>query len=227
VAAISLLALTAGAAPGDLDPAFGAGGKVTTPIGSAHDRGDSVALQSDGKIVVGGFSWNGSDYDFALVRYSASGALDAGFGTSGKVTTRIGGGQDRGYSVALQSDSKIIVAGSSDNGSGWDFALVRYTASGALDEDFGTAGQVITPIGISTDFGQSVALQSDGRIVVAGYSLNASGNSDFALVRYLSNGALDATFGANGNVTTDIGGTADGYGHAVVVQSGNKLMTAG
>ena len=93
---LCLLAPPARAAPGDLDVTFGTGGKVTTFIGSRDDRGLSVAVQSDGKIVVAGYSSNGGNLDIALVRYTSTGALDASFNGTGKVTTPIGSGTDYG-----------------------------------------------------------------------------------------------------------------------------------
>jgi uncharacterized delta-60 repeat protein len=164
------------AAAGDLDPSFGTGGKVTTAIGAADDFGIDMAVQSDGKIVVAGWSYNGSNEDFALVRYATDGSLDPSFGTGGKVTTDFGGADDHGYSVALQSDGKIVVAGFSVN-YGIDnsnFALVRYATDGSLDPSFGTDGKVITDLGAAADQGRSVALQSDGKIVMAGFSGNFS-----------------------------------------------------
>ena len=119
-ALIALLAPHVSAAPGDLDPTFGTGGKVTTPIGSTNDQGNSVVVQSDGKIVVAGYSGVGGNNDIALVRYTASGALDTSFGTGGKVTTPIGSGNDRANSVAVQNDGKILVTQS-----GTAFALSR------------------------------------------------------------------------------------------------------
>jgi uncharacterized delta-60 repeat protein len=114
---------------GLLDTSFGIGGKVTTAIGNASDYVNSIALQSDGKIVVAGNSYNGSNDDFAVVRYNTDGSPDTSFGTGGKVTTAIGASYDFVSSIALQSDGKIVVAGYSDNGSNDDFALARYIAS--------------------------------------------------------------------------------------------------
>jgi uncharacterized delta-60 repeat protein len=220
---LCLLAPPAHAAPGDLDATFGTGGKVTTPIGSGLDWGQSVAVQSDGRIVVAGYSRNASgNDDFALVRYTSTGALDTSFNGTGKVTTPIGSSFDYGNSVALQSDGKIVVAGTSND----DIALVRYTSTGALDTSFNGTGKVTTPIGSSFDYGQSVAVQSDGRIVVAGFSYNASSNYDFALVRYTSTGALDTSFNGTGKVTTPIGSGGD-FGSSVVVQSDGKIVVAG
>ena len=211
---------------GALDASFGSGGKVITPVSSSYDFGRSVALQSDGKIVVAGDSYNGSNYDFALVRYTASGALDASFGSGGKVTTAIGSNNDGGYTVALQNDGKIVVAGYSSNGSNSDFALVRYMAAGALDTSFGNGGKVTTAIGSSTDIGNSVAVESDGKIVVAGYSTGADGYADFALARYTAAGALDASFGSGGKVITPVSSNDD-HGYSVAVQSDGKIVVAG
>ena len=86
-----LSASPASAAPGDMDPSFGSGfGKVMTAIGMSNDYGRAIALQPDGKIVVAGACYNGSNYDFCLARYQANGAVDSGFGTSGKVISAIG-----------------------------------------------------------------------------------------------------------------------------------------
>jgi uncharacterized delta-60 repeat protein len=184
-------------ADGSLDNTFDSDGKVTTAIGSGSEEGFSVAIQIDGKIVVAGYSYNGLNHDFALVRYNADGSPDNTFDSDGKVTTAIGSGNDIAYSVAIQSDGKIVVAGESPNGSDDDFALVRYNTDGSLDNTFDSDGKVTTAIGSSTDDGQSVAIQSDGKILVAGYSYNGS-NGDFALVRYNADGSLDNTFDSDG-----------------------------
>jgi uncharacterized delta-60 repeat protein len=215
---------------GSLDTAgFGTGGKVTTAIGTIFDEGYSAAVQSNGKIVVAGWSYNGSNYDIALVRYNTNGSLDTtGFGTGGKVTTAIGSGDDQAYSVAIQPDGRIVVAGLSLVGANDDFAVVRYNSDGSLDGTFGSGGKVTTAIGPGHDYGQSVAIQTNGKIVVAGYSWNSSLTYwDIALVRYNANGSLDTTgFGTGGKVRTPIGG---GYnaGYSVAIQSDGKIVVAG
>ena len=104
----------------------------------------SVAIQSDGKIVAAGYSNNGSNWDFALVRYNTDGSLDTNFDSDGKVTTAIGSGNDYAWSVTIQSDGKIVAAGDSNNGSNNDFALVRYNTDGSLDTSFDSDGKVTT-----------------------------------------------------------------------------------
>jgi uncharacterized delta-60 repeat protein len=172
------------AADGALDATFSGDGIFTTSVGAAEDAGKSLAIQRDGNIIVAGYSNSGSNYDFAVVRLTANGALDPAFGTNGIVVTPIGSTHDLGLAVAIKSDGKIYVTGCSETGGpDNDFAVVRLTASGALDEDFGTGGKVTTPIGTGHDLGHAVALQEDGKIVVAGSTDNA-GNTDFAVVRY-------------------------------------------
>lgn len=229
VIGLVLVAAMAFAAPGDLDPNFGTGGIVTTAIGVASDTGRSIAVQADGRIVVAGQSSNGSNDDFSLVRYNSDGTLDTSFGGGdGIVTTAIGAADDQAFGVALQGDGHIVVVGYSSNGSNSDFALVRYTSNGSLDTSFGGGdGIVTTNIGAGTnDYAVDMALHGDGRIVVAGYSLNGT-VGDFALVRYNSNGSLDASFGDNGIITTDIGTVTDDRASSVALQGDGRVVVAG
>jgi len=215
------------AAPGDLDTAgFGLGfGKVITAIGSGTDGASAVALQPDGKIVAAGSCYNGSNYEFCLARYLASGALDPSFNTTGTVITAIGASDDFANALALQPDGKIVVVGSCSNGSNYDFCLARYLANGALDTSFNTTGKVITAIGSGDDNVYAVALQPDGKIVAAGYCNNGS-NYDFCLARFLANGALDTSFNTTGKVITAIGASGD-YANALALQPDGKIVAAG
>jgi uncharacterized delta-60 repeat protein len=114
---------------GSLDTSFDTDGKVITAIGSIDSYANSIAVQSDGKIVAAGFSLDGARYNFAVVRYNTDGSLDTSFDTDGIVTTTIGSGGSYAYSIAVQSDGKIVAAGSSDDGVKNNFAVVRYLAS--------------------------------------------------------------------------------------------------
>ncbi len=206
----------------DNDSATGFGadhtGKVTTSIGGTDDEAYALGIQSDGSIVVAGTSQNGSNYNFALVRYNANGTIDAdpvtGFGEAhtGIVTTSIGTNHDFATDLVILSGDKldkILVAGRSSynsNGSVFNFALVRYNANGTIDADpvtgFGAAhtgivttqiGIITTPTGIIDDQGHALGIQSDGKIVVAGNSYDDSSiRYNFALVRYNANGTIDA-----------------------------------
>ena len=212
-------------ANGSMDTTFNGTGQVTTVYGNGVSFDVvSMAVQSDGKILVAGTTGTFPDYDFALVRYNADGSLDATFNGTGKLTTDIGGSYDYGFSVAVQSDGKILVAGYS----GGAFALVRYNANGSLDTTFNGTGKVTTYFLFGSSEGRSVAVQSDGKILVAGTS--RVNDLDFALVRYNANGSLDTTFNGTGMVITEIGssiGFSDDEGRSVAVQSDGKILVAG
>ncbi|MCP5089557.1 MAG: hypothetical protein GY949_01400, partial [Gammaproteobacteria bacterium] len=175
---------------GTLDTSFGGGnGYVMTEVGG-FDISTSTLVQTDGKIVVTGYT----DNDIALVRYNSDGTLDTGYGTGGKVISDLSGNDDKGYAAALQADGKIVVAGYSNNGVDNDFMLARYDTDGSLDTSFGGGdGFTTTAIGSGDDIARSLALQADGKIVLAGQSSNGS-NDDFAYARYNSDGTLDTTF---------------------------------
>lgn len=210
---------------GSLDLSFGVGGKVTTPIGLAADYGRSAELQNDGKIIVVGYSYNGTDNDFAIVRYNTDGSLDTTFNSTGKATTAIGASDDRAYDAIIQNDGKIIVAGYSYNGTNNDYSLVRYNTDGSLDSFFDTDGKVMTAVGSYGDTGQSVTLQNDGKIVVTGYSFNST-NNDVSVVRYNTDGSLDTTFDTDGKVITNIAFDSE-RGYNVVMQSDGKIVVGG
>lgn len=188
---------------GSLDSTFGNGGKVKTDIRGEWDFANSVAIQADGKIMVAGSSENDLSYDFSLLRYKINGKLDRTFGSRGKVRTDIGGNSDESFSVALQSDGKIVMVGSSWAGSNEVFALVRYNANGSLDGTFGNNGIVLTDLGAKRNSAHSVVLQSDGKIVVLGNRWIYTDFWDYALVRYNTDGSIDSTFGNQGIVLSD------------------------
>ncbi len=210
---------------GTLDTTFGSNGMVLTDFGGgSNDHGGALALQSDGKIVVAGYSDASGSTAFALARYLPNGTLDATFSGDGKVLTNFGSGSEAfAFDLALQSDGKIVVSGVS-TASGADFALARYLPNGTLDATFGGDGKV------TTDFGGNaaahvLALQPNGKIVVAGFS-GAGDTPDFALARYLPNGTLDATFGGDGKVTTDFGRYENATAIAIQPRDG-RLVVAG
>lgn len=211
---------------GSLDTTFNGTGQATTSFTNNDDYGESVAVQSDGKIVLAGRAYDGNRYLFAVVRYNPDGTLDTTFNGTGKITTNVSGGNSYGQSVAVQSDGKIVVAGWSDTPtSNPVFAVVRYNNNGTLDSSFNGGGIVNTDVGPNDDYGYSVAIQSDGKIVVGGYSFSGSSNG-FTLVRYNANGSLDTTFNSTGKVTTVVGSEGS-IGKSVVIQSDGKIILAG
>jgi len=212
---------------GTLDTTFGTNGKVIQPIGSRYDEGYSLAIQSEGKILLGGTCYNGRNYDFCIARFNSNGTLDNSFGTSGKVIQPIGSSSDYGRSLAIQSDGKILLGGSCYT-SNWDFCIARFNSDGTLDNSFGTSGKVIQPIGSSFDYGQSLAIQPDGKILLGG-SCNSGGfgsDKDFCIARFNSDGTLDTSFGTSGKVIQPIG-SRDDYGSSLAIQPDGKILLSG
>jgi uncharacterized delta-60 repeat protein len=217
---------------GQLDTTFGSGGIATTAIGTSADA-YAVALQSDGKIVVGGTSSTTSGRStidhFTAARYMTSGSLDTTFGSGGEVVTswgKKGATSADAYAMALQSDGKIVLTGVASS----QFALARYNTSGTLDTTFGSGGILTTLINAYTSKGaEAVAIQSDGKIVVAGTSSPTTGYIEphyITLARYNSNGTLDTTFGSGGSVISQLG-SGDSEARAVVLQSDGKIVVGG
>ncbi|UCH13270.1 MAG: T9SS type A sorting domain-containing protein, partial [Bacteroidales bacterium] len=173
---------------GTLDSLFGEDGKAVADImDSSDDRATSVVIQPDGKVIVAGWSGvfgvEGSGWDFGLARFNTDGTLDYSFGNEGTVLSDLCNfWDDRPESVAIQSDGKILVAGCSYTVGYSDFALARYNTDGTLDTTFNSSGIIITDIGNSTyDNGIAMAVQDDGKIIIAGIS-----GDNIAIARYLS-----------------------------------------
>lgn len=211
---------------GNLDPDFNAGGStpgtVVTPVGSGGDNARAVALQADGKILVAG----SADSDFALVRYNADGSLDTTFNGTGIVTTDFSSFSDSAVGVVVQSDGKIVLAGTAYNGSDNDFALARYNADGSLDTGFGTDGKIMTDFGLTSDHAGDLALQPDGKLVVSGYRDVGGGEFEYALARYDTDGSLDVGFGTEGKVSTALG-TNNDWTVYLTIQPDGKIVAAG
>jgi uncharacterized delta-60 repeat protein len=205
---------------GNLDPSFGVGGKVST---SFDGQGFGLVGQPDGKLIVAGNVFTGGHDNFAVARYNIDGSLDASFGAGGEVSTSFGPNNDEAYSVTLQADGKIVVAGASDFSR--HLALVRYDVDGSLDASFGSGGMLTTTV--PDGFGEaakSVKIQPDGKIIVAGYSSVLGSKTDFVLVRYNSDGSLDSSFGTGGEVATDLGSRSDAANSIVLLPDGKILV---
>jgi uncharacterized delta-60 repeat protein len=208
---------------GELDQGFGTGGITVTAIGTSS-QANATVIQPDGKIVVAGTSSGNPDSGFALARYNTNGMLDSTFDTDGKVFTTIGS-TGRSYAVALQLDGKIVAAGFAGNGTNNDFAIARYNTDGTLDSTFDNDGIVIVPIGSGRDEAYAVAVQTNGRIVVAGQSNNGT-NDQIALVRLNTDGSLDTSFDGDGIVTTPVTSSSE-YAFAMRIQADGKIITGG
>jgi uncharacterized delta-60 repeat protein len=189
---------------GVLDTSFNGTGIVVhnnAAGGSASDWGNSIYVDSNGKIYVTGYSWNGSNEDMVIWRYNSSGSLDSSFNPTGTtpgivVHDNAAGSNsedsdDRGNSIYVDSNGKIYVTGYSYNDSNDDMVIWRYNSNGTLDTSFGNNGIVVhhnAAGGNSDDRGNSIYVDSTGKIYVTGYSYNDS-NTDMVICRYNSNGS--------------------------------------
>ena len=219
-------------ADGSLDATFGSGGIVTTDIGT-YAKAWAVAIQADGKIVIGGRSGTMFQSDFTLVRYNPNGSLDTSFGTGGIVITSFGAFSQI-EDVAIRSDGKIVVTGDAPGfGASTSlsiFTVARYNTDGSLDATFdGDGVSQAVPAGFSVSpaiVPHAIALQADQKIAVAGACVIGS-SLKFCVSRYNSNGLLDNTFDSDGLVITDFDSSFGGFANALSIQPDAKIVVAG
>lgn len=218
----------AGSAPaaeiGRLDVSFGEDGRVVTAPGVFEDQAYAVLVQPDGRILAAGSSSNGVNLDFALVRYTADGELDPAFNINGLVTTQVGADDDEIAAIALQEDGYIVAAGYAMVNGNRDFALARYAPDGQLDPSFGEGGLVIAGYGSLDDEITALALDEEGRLVVAGFATGTTGRA-VIVGRYLSGGAPDLSFGYNGLSLVGIG--QDALARSIDIDEEGRIVVAG
>lgn len=237
-------------ADGSLDTTFGTNGKKTISfdlggkdandhLSIDQDVATCVAVQSDGKIVVGGYAQRGlGNFDFAVVRLNTDGSLDTTFSSDGKAVVAFdygGAGDDRATGIDIQADGKIVLAGYcqkeslGDN----DIALARLNTDGSLDTSFTGDGRKFIGFnnsGTGDDRGAAVKVQPDGSIVVVGYAqASGTGNDDFAVARVTPNGTLDKTFSSDGKKTIafNLGGTGNDRATSLALQSDGAIVIGG
>ena len=219
-AALGLANPAQAANAGDLDTSFDGDGRVVFNVfGEVSDRAQAVAIQPDGKTVVAGW-WCGfgaqcSTGTFALARFNPNGSLDKAFGSGGRTLVAFPNAAAEAEDVAIQPDGKIVAAGTLGTG---DFALARLQSDGDLDPSFSGDGKVVTSFGGNL-IGEAVAIQGNGKIVVAGtnWELGRDHDADFALARYNTDGSLDSGLDGDGKLTTGLGGQDEAY--AVAIQT--------
>lgn len=214
------------ASPGALDPGFNGTGIARHPLHPGEESGMAVAYQVDGKVVAAGYCQNGSYYEFFAIRYNTDGSLDESFGDGGRTLVNFGH-QAICIAVRVQSDGKIVLAGSGNDSEGRTrFAVARLNADGTIDTTFGIDGKAMADFGSLEDRATGLIIQPDGMIVVAGYS-SFTGNLDMSIARFTPTGALDTTFDGDGKATVSFGSTSD-YAWAVHRQATDgKLVLTG
>jgi uncharacterized delta-60 repeat protein len=241
VTALLLMAAPVLAADTRLDPGFGHEGFISTASapGAAADYQNGLAVQADGRILVGGASDMGADagnFQWRISRYLSNGSLDASFGSGGTVLTSMsmaGGDDEALWALAVQPDGKIVGVGQArTDAGGFDSLIARFTTNGTLDATFGQAGRVVIPVapGAAFDTVQAVAIDGKRRIGAAGLAdmPAEAGGRNFAAVRLLKNGSLDRTFDGDGIVTTAIGpGTSREGVNEMAIDASGRIVVGG
>ena len=207
---------------GKLDSSFGKNGIVSAALGKGQTEFNSIAVQKDGKILVGGNAWNGRNFDLVLARYHADGSPDNTFGINGTKITALTSRDDYTTTVALQSDGKIIVAAKifdtcDEFGCHYRSVIVRYTANGILDNSFSGNGVQSADFPIT-----SIAIQSDNKIVAVG--------KGFTVARYNTNGSLDHSFSNDGKLITEFFSDGDkerADANSIAIQPDGKIVVGG
>ncbi len=277
---------TSFAQAGSLDPTFSTDGIVVQDFSTGLDDAHDIAIQSDGKILVAGRYFNGTNIDFTLfrfntdgtldltynsdglanadllgidytyaleiqsdhkvvvvgcteatplstnmciglVRFNSDGTLDTSFDGDGVVVTDLVGLAANARDVRIQSDGKIVVAGSSNDGITADYVTLRYNPDGSLDNTFDGDGMVITNLGVDTDIAEGLCIQSDGKIIVVGTTvLDFTHSFDIGMVRYNTDGSIDNTFDTDGIVIQDVALDADA-GTGIALQTDGKILVSG
>lgn len=221
---ITVIRLTSSGLP---DITFDGDGMKSIPIGLYSSKANCLAIQPDGKILIGCFSSPSllSGKDFTVIRLKPDGSFDNTFDGDGKAYIAVSNLDDICYSMKIQDDEKIILAGSTGSGQNNDFAVVRLKVNGALDNTFDGDGKKIISLGFNSDVATSVAIQSNGKIVVAGYTYNGNDN-DAAIVRINANGSLDNSFDADGIAIFNYPGT-DEVINGINIQLDGKIVITG
>lgn len=212
---------------GVLDPSFGNSGKVVTSFGEENSFMKALVIQSDGKILAGGNVVVQGHSQFGLARYNSDGIPDLTFGIGGKSAVLVSDFHMYLLSIALQSDGKIVASGKLFNADQSDSqpVLVRYNDDGTLDTAFGNQGMVIAFENGDVIEIQAITLQSNGKIIAAGYVTNQSVYSNFLLLRFNSNGTPDSDFGVNGVINMRF--RAKDYAKSVTILNDGKILVAG
>jgi uncharacterized delta-60 repeat protein len=210
---------------GTLDNSFAGDGIHTIDVGFNSDKGKDVAVQADGKIVVVGEA----NYDFTLIRFNPDGSLDNSFSGDGIAMADLFGFSDDATGIVIQNDGKLVVAGATTVANAGHMGVARFLPDGSLDNSFSDDGKTAILVGTFMSSVEAIALQSDGKIVLAGHTVDAvinPGNIDFAIVRLNTNGTPDNSFSGDGKQNTDFGLLED-RANAVVVQNDGKIVAAG
>jgi uncharacterized delta-60 repeat protein len=213
-------------ANGNSDTTFDGDGKVFAQVGSQDSEAYDLIFQGGNFLLAGLTVTAEHNTDFALARFNSSdGSLDTNFHGTGMFVQDVDDRTSEAKAVAIQADGKLVVAGSANDGQYDRFAIARLNPDGSLDNGFATGGKLVLQIGGQACAAAGTLVQPDGKTVVAGYAY-VSTNESFCVLRLMTNGVLDSSFGSNGIATTTFG-TTNAEPSAIVLQPDGKLVVTG
>lgn len=217
---------------GHLDTSFSGDGKLSTTFAAGQPAwARSVVTQSNGKITVAGDSTapSATNSNIYVARYTQAGALDTTFKSTGKLVINLGANEQARALLVLPTTGKLVLAGQKCP-VGWipcDAVVIRLNANGSMDTTFNGTGRRIDDVGGGDNGSLAAAVYPGGKIVAAGYMLKASGDADFAVIRYTAAGGLDTTFSGDGKQTISFGAGRQDVARAIAVQTDGKILVAG
>lgn len=207
---------------GSLDTSFGNNGTLNFQVGSAKSYVTALEIQADGKILLGGYTWDNVSGNMALVRLNEDGTFDNTFGNNG-INIIDAGGNAIAEAMTILDDGKILLAGNIED----NFSIGRFNADGSLDTSFGANGWSIINYDVGVSFVKDLAIQDDGKILLAGLLMNGvTFMYQMAAARINADGTIDNTFGTNGKVNFNIGNGND-FAEGIAVQADGKIMLGG
>lgn len=221
-------------APFQLDSTFGENGQAIFPIGpsninSAQDKSTRIAQQSDGKIILAGYSndiGGTEDWIIAIMRLHPTGELDHSFGVNGVSKINFAPEDDECWAVEIQPDDKIVLTGRIWAGTHTKMGVVRLTPNGQLDATFDADGKVLYEIGAQSDEGIDLAIQPDHKILSVGRAWQTNGQTGWGVMRLLPGGQLDSTFNGTGKFYFNSGFQSESPS-CIALQNDGKILLGG
>lgn len=206
---------------GSLDTSFGDNGTLRFPVGAVKSFITDLAQQPDGKIILGGRTWNNESGDFAFVRLNIDGSFDDSFGTNGIARLETPE-TEASEAITLLDDGKMLMVGYKDD----NFTVAKVNSDGSLDTSFGTNGWAIVSYEDISSYGDDIAIQNDGKIVISGFALNMDNRFQVAAARLNADGSIDTSFGTEGKIIFNVGEWND-FSQGVALQSDGKILIGG
>ncbi len=211
---------------GRLDRSFGDDGRLTIDVSPSAEQFTDVAIQPDGRIVAVGWAEVSLVPVFSAVRSTTDGRLDPAFARDGIARIDVAPGADRGRAAALQADGKLVIVGGVSGGGRDEWGVVRLGPHGRLDPTFGGHGKLVTDFGPGFDEANAVAVQGNGKLLVAGrIREDDRPKDDVGLLRLKPGGGHDRTFAAGGRALTDVAGGSDAARDLVIASNGKIVVT--